>query len=75
LVLVASILLGAMTIYARVLPWCCGVLLIFDFPLGAFFENVRTRIENIVFAVVWGSIGYALLSRRGTEAEQPSPVS
>jgi hypothetical protein len=75
LVLVGSILLGAMTIYARVLPWWCGVLLIFGFPLGAFLENVRAGIENIVFAVVWGSIGYALLSRRGTEAEQPSRVS
>ena len=34
LVLVGSILLGAMTLYARVLPWWCGVLLIVGFPLG-----------------------------------------
>jgi hypothetical protein len=75
LVLVGSILLGAMTIYARVLPWWCGVLLIVGFPLGAFLETVRSGIENIVFAVVWGLIGYALLSRRETVAEQqPSRV-
>jgi hypothetical protein len=68
LVLVGSILLGAMTLYARVLPWWCGVVLIVGFPLGAFLETVRSGIENIVFAVVWGLIGYVLLSRRSTVA-------
>jgi hypothetical protein len=75
LVLVGSILLGAMTLYARVLPWWCGVVLIVGFPLGAFLETVRSGIENIVFAIVWWLIGYALLSRRGAVAEQPSRVS
>jgi hypothetical protein len=75
LVLVGSILLGAMTIRARVLPWWCGVLLIVGFPLGDFLNNVAQGGENIVFAIVWGSIGYALLSRSGTVAEQPSRVS
>ena len=75
LVLVGATLLGAMTIYARVLPWWCGVLLIVGFPLGALLENVRSGIENIVFAIVWGLIGYALLSRRGAVAERPSRVS
>jgi hypothetical protein len=70
MVLVGSILLRAMTLYARVLPWWCGVLLIAGFPLGAFLETVRSGIENIVFAIVWGLIGYALLSRRGMVAEQ-----
>jgi hypothetical protein len=75
LVLVGSILLGAVIIYARVLPWWCGVLLIAGFPLGAVLETVRAGIENIVFAIVWGLIGYALLSLRGTVAEQqPSRV-
>ena len=41
LVLVGSILLGAMTLYARVLPWWCGVVLIVGFPLGALMETVR----------------------------------
>jgi hypothetical protein len=63
LVLVGSILLGAMTIRARVLPWWCGVLLIVGFLLGDFLENVAVGSENIVFAIVWGLIGYALLSR------------
>jgi hypothetical protein len=75
LVLVGSILLGAMTIRAGVLPWWCGVLLMVAFPLGAFLENVLAGIENIVFAIAWGLIGYALLSRRGVVAEQPSRVS
>jgi hypothetical protein len=75
LVLVGATLLGAMTIYARVLPWWCGVLLMVAFPLGAFLENVLAGIENIVFAIVWWLIGYALLSRRGAVAEQPSRVS
>ena len=71
LVLIGSILLGALTIRTGVLPWWCGVLLIVGFPLGALLENVRAGIENIVFAVVWGLIGYVLLSRRSTVAEQP----
>jgi hypothetical protein len=75
LVLVGSILLGAMTIYARVLPWWCGVVLIVGFPLGDFLNSFREGSENIVFATVWGSIGYALLSRRVPVAEQPSRVN
>ncbi len=76
LVLVGSILLGAMTLYARVLPWWCGVLLIVGFPLGAVLEEIVAQgSENIVFAVVWGLIGYALISRRGSVAQQPSRVS
>ena len=75
MVLVGSIVLGAMTIRARVLPWWCGVLLIVGFPLGDVVNNVAAGGENIVFAIVWGSIGYALLSRSGTVGEQPSRVS
>jgi hypothetical protein len=74
LVLVGSILLGAMTLYARVLPWWCGVLLIVGFPLGDVLNNAAEGSENIVLAIVWGVIGYALLSRRGTVSEQPSRV-
>ncbi len=76
MVLGGSILLGAMTLYARVLPWWCGVLLIVGFPLGAVLEEIVAQgSENIVFAVVWGLIGYALMSRRGSVAQQPSRVS
>jgi hypothetical protein len=63
-----------MTLYARVLPWWCGVLLIVGFPLGDFLNNVAEGTENLVFAIVWGSIGYVLLSRRGVVAEQASRV-
>ena len=75
LVLVGSILLGAMTIRARVLPWWCGVLLIVGFPLGDFLNNVAVGSENLVLAIVWGLIGSALLWLRGSVAEQPSRVS
>jgi hypothetical protein len=52
------------------------VLLIVGFPLGAVLEEVvAVGSENIVFAIVWGSVGYALLSRRDMVAEQPSRVS
>ena len=64
LVLVGSILLGAMTIRAGVLPWWCGVLLIVSFPLDDILD-LGVLSESIVFAVVWGSIGYALTTRRG----------
>jgi hypothetical protein len=74
LVLVGSILLGAMTIRARVLPWWCGVLLIVGFPLAGVL-NFAVGGESVVFAIVWGLIGSELWSRRGTVAEQPSRVS
>jgi hypothetical protein len=75
-VLVGLILLGAMTIRARVLPWWCGALLIVGFPLGAVLEEaVAAGTENIVLAIVWGSIGYGLLSRRDAVSEQPARVS
>ena len=62
-ILIGSVLLGAMTLHARVLPWWCGVLLIVGFPLGAVLdENVARGSEDIVFGIVWGLVGYALLS-------------
>ena len=75
-VLIGSILLGAMTIRTRVLPWWCGVLLIFGFPFGDILDMALVvGSENIVFAIVWGLIGSALLLQRGTAAEQPSRAS
>jgi hypothetical protein len=69
--LIGSIRLGVMTIYARVLPWWCVV-----------HSGTPTRRapglgvlgQSIVFAIVWGLIGYALLLRGGTVDEQPSRV-
>ena len=75
-VLVGSILLGAMTLRAQLLPWWCGVLLIVGFPLGGILEGlVGVGSENIVLGIVWGAIGYALVSQRSTVAELPSRVS
>jgi hypothetical protein len=66
-VLIGSVLLGAMTLRARVLPWWCGVLLIVGFPLGDFMDEIVARgSEGIVFAIVWGLVGYALLSSSRT---------
>ena len=73
-VLIGSVLLGAMTLRARVLPWWCGVLLIVGFPLSL-ASYVALSIGGIVLGIVWGLIGYALLSLRGTVEEQPSRVS
>jgi hypothetical protein len=70
-VLIGSVLLGVMTLRARVLPWWCGVLLIVGFPLSVAFSAA----PGIVLGIVWGLIGYALLSLRGTVEEQPSRVS
>jgi hypothetical protein len=75
LVLVGSILLGAVMIYARVLPWWCGVLLIAGFPLGAVLETVRwgDREHSVLDSL--GVDRLRSLARRGTVAEQqPSRV-
>jgi hypothetical protein len=74
-VLTGSIVLGAMTIRARVLPWWSGVLIIVGFPLGDISNAVLRGGETIVLGVVWGLVGYALLGQRRAVAEQPSRVS
>jgi len=79
-VLVGSVLLGAMILRTQVLPWWCGVLLIVGFPVGGFLDGVvAVGSEAIVFGIVWGLIGHALLSVRGTVAKpvatKSSPVS
>ena len=53
-ILVGSIVLGLMTIRARILPWWCGALIIVGFPLGDFSNAVIRGGEGIVFAIVWG---------------------
>ena len=78
-ILLGSIVLGVMTIRARVLPWWCGVLIIVGFPLGVpprrCLERPHKGGEAIVFAIVWGLVGWALLSRSGTLEERASRVS
>jgi hypothetical protein len=74
-VLIGSILLGAMVIRARIMPWWCGVLLIIAFPLGDLSNAVLEGSEGVLLGILWGVVGYALLSRSGTVAEQPSRVN
>jgi hypothetical protein len=52
-----------------------GVLIIVGFPLGDFSNAFKRGGEAIVFAIVWGLVGWALLSRSGTLEEQASRVS
>jgi hypothetical protein len=74
-VTIGSILLGATIIRTRILPWWCGVLLIIAFPLGDLSNEVLKGSEGILLGVLWGVVGYALLSRSGTVADQPSHVN
>jgi hypothetical protein len=46
------------------LPWWCGVLLIVAFPLGHFANAIFGAVENMLLALLWGSVGIALLTRR-----------
>jgi hypothetical protein len=65
-VLIGSILLGAITIRTRILPWWCGVLLIIAYPLGDLSNEVLRGSEGILLGILWGVVGYALLSSRGS---------
>ena len=67
--LVGSVLLGVIILRARLLPWWCGVLLIVAFPLGHFANAIFGAAENLLLALLWGSVGVALLSRREGVAE------
>ena len=64
-----------MTLRARILPWWCGMLLIIAFPLGDLSNAILEGGEGILLGILWGVVGYALLSRSGTVAEQPSRVN
>ena len=75
-VFIGSVLLGAMTLRAHVLPWWCGVLLIVGFPLGDVLDGIVARgSEAIVLGILWGLVGYALLSSSRVPDQQPSRVS
>jgi hypothetical protein len=75
LVLVGSALLGVIIIRARLLPWWCGVLLIVTFPLGHFANSVFSSAENLLMALLWTSMGVALLRRQEVdEAVLTQPV-
>ena len=65
-VLVGSALLGVATLRARLVPWWCGVLLIVAFPIGDVLDGVFAGGEGIMLALLWGSVGLALLTRTGS---------
>jgi hypothetical protein len=71
LVLVGSALLGIAVLRARALPWWCGLLLIVTFPLGDVADTVVAGAEGLLFAVLWGSTGMALLRPRAVVARPP----
>jgi hypothetical protein len=76
LLIIGSILLGVIIIRARLLPWWCGVLLIVAFPLGAVANAIFSSAEALLLALLWGSMGVALLSRRQgvTESAATQPA-
>ena len=70
LMLTGSVILGVTVLVTRVLPWWSGVLLIVAFPLGHFANAVFPSAENVLYVLLWGSIGLALLSRAEVPAER-----
>jgi len=71
--LIGSVLLGVIILRARLFPWWCGVLLIVAFPLGDVANALFGAAENLLLALLWGSVGIALLSRREGVAD-PVPT-
>ena len=75
--LVGSALLGVLVLITRVVPWWCGVLLIIAFPLGDVVDAAFPGGEGILLALLWGTVGAALLARagKGQTAESAAPRS
>jgi hypothetical protein len=67
--LIGSAMLGVVVLVTRVLPWWCGVLLIIAFPLGDASNAAFRGGEGILLALLWGSVGLALLTRADTSTE------
>jgi hypothetical protein len=62
--LIGSALLGVIILRAKLLPWWCGVLLIVAFPLGDRANAIFSSAEYLLLALLWGSVGIALLVQR-----------
>ena len=67
--LIGSVILGVILLVTRLLPWWCGVLMIIAFPLGHFANALFPSAENILYVLLWGSVGLALLARANAPAE------
>jgi len=72
-ILIGSVILGVVVLATRVLPWWCGVLLIIAFPLGDAANAVFASAENVLYVLLWGSIGLALLRRATVSTERVAP--
>jgi hypothetical protein len=68
--LLGSALLGVLVLITRALPWWCGVLLIIAFPLGDVVDALLPGGESVLLALLWGTVGIALLNRARV-AEKP----
>lgn len=66
--LVGSAALGVATLRARAVPWWCGALLLVAFPVGDIANEVLDGAEGLLQALLWGSVGVALL-------KPPTPTS
>jgi hypothetical protein len=73
--LVGSALLGVLVLITRVVPWWCGVLLIVAFPLGDVVDALFPGGEGVLLALLWGTVGAALLSRAGRGRPSPGTAS
>ena len=71
--LIGSVILGVVVLLTRVLPWWSGVLLIVAFPLGHFANAVFPSAENVLYVLLWGSIGFALLRHAEVPAARLAP--
>jgi hypothetical protein len=67
--LIGSVILGVIVLVTHLLPWWCGVLMIIAFPLGHFANALFPSAENILYVLLWGSVGIALLARANAPAE------
>ena len=74
LVLIGSLILGVIIIRAKLLPWWCGVLLIIAFPLGDVANAIFGSAENLLLALLWGSMGVALMTKRQAAAAGSQPA-
>jgi hypothetical protein len=69
--LVGFVLYGVATLRARVLPRWYSIVFIIFWPVAILLGDYAP----IWIGLVWLALGYALWSRRGVAAEQPSRVS
>ena len=70
--LVGVVLLGSASLRARVLPRWCGLVLIAGYPLTVFADIATGGAGGIVLGIVWGLVGYALLSNSSSSSSAPA---